>query len=150
MNKPTILVVEDDSSVRSLITTTLKAHGYKFLTAANGEMAVMMASSHNPDIMLLDLGLPDMDGTEIINGNPRHENHSDRGVELCRRHPNYFRLAGSDTHQDGDEARAGVILPERVRDSFQYKAMIESGNFRLWGPDFQDLIDIDEEMRQGK
>ena len=66
MNKPTILVVEDDSSVRSLITTTLKAHGYKFLTAANGEMAVMMASSHNPDIMLLDLGLPDMDGTEII------------------------------------------------------------------------------------
>ena len=47
MNKPTILVVEDDSSVRSLITTTLKAHGYKFLTAANGEMAVMMASSHN-------------------------------------------------------------------------------------------------------
>ena len=58
MNKPTILVVEDDSSVRSLITTTLKAHGYKFLTAANGEMAVMMASSHNPDIMLLDLGLP--------------------------------------------------------------------------------------------
>ena len=56
-----------------------------------------------------------VDGTEIINGNPRHENHSDRGVELCRRHPNYFRLAGSDTHQDGDEARAGVILPERVR-----------------------------------
>ena len=91
-----------------------------------------------------------VDGTEIINGNPRHENHSDRGVELCRRHPNYFRLAGSDTHQDGDEARAGVILPERVRDSFQYKAMIESGNFRLWGPDFQDLNDIDEEMRQGK
>ena len=42
MNKPTILVVEDDSSVRSLITTTLKAHGYKFLTAANGEMAVMI------------------------------------------------------------------------------------------------------------
>ena len=45
MNKPTILVVEDDSSVRSLITTTLKAHGYKFLTAANGEMAVIMASN---------------------------------------------------------------------------------------------------------
>ena len=64
MNKPTILVVEDDSSVRSLITTTLKAHGYKFLTAANGEMAVMMASSHNPDIMLLDLGLPDIDGVD--------------------------------------------------------------------------------------
>ena len=66
MNKPTILVVEDDSSVRSLITTTLKAHGYKFLTAANGEMAVMMGSSHNPDIMLLDLGLPDIDGVEVI------------------------------------------------------------------------------------
>lgn len=66
MNKPLILVVEDDAPVRSLITTTLRAHDYKFLTAANGETALMMASTHNPDIMLLDLGLPDIDGVEVI------------------------------------------------------------------------------------
>lgn len=66
MNKLLILVVEDDTSIRNLITTTLKAHGYRYLTAPNGEAAILEASSHNPDIVLLDLGLPDMDGVEII------------------------------------------------------------------------------------
>ena len=66
MNKYTILVVEDDSSVKNLITTTLKAHDYHYLTAPTGAAAVLEASSHNPDIVLLDLGLPDIDGVEII------------------------------------------------------------------------------------
>ena len=66
MNKPLILVVEDDAPVRNLITTTLKTHEYKFITAQNGNNAIMEASSHNPDIVLLDLGLPDMDGVEVI------------------------------------------------------------------------------------
>ena len=66
MNKPLILVVEDDAPVRNLPATTLKAHDYRFLTASNGESAILEASSHNPEIMLLDLGLPDMDGVEVI------------------------------------------------------------------------------------
>ena len=66
MSKVTILVVEDDASVRNLISTTLKAHDYRFITAATGESAVMEAASHNPDILLLDLGLPDIDGVEVI------------------------------------------------------------------------------------
>ncbi len=66
MHKPLILVVEDDTSIRNLMTTTLKAHDYRYLTASNGETAILEASSHNPDIVLLDLGLPDMDGVEII------------------------------------------------------------------------------------
>ena len=66
MNKPLILVVEDDAPVRNLIATTLKAHDYRFLTASNGDSAILEASSHNPEIMLLDLGLPDMDGVEVI------------------------------------------------------------------------------------
>lgn len=66
MNKTLILVVEDDRSIQNLMVTTLKAHDYKYLTAANGETAILEASSHNPDIILLDLGLPDMDGIDII------------------------------------------------------------------------------------
>ena len=66
MNKTLILVVEDDAPVRNLITTTLKTHDYKFITAENGERAIMEASSHNPDIILFDLGLPDMDGIDVI------------------------------------------------------------------------------------
>ena len=66
MNKTLILTVEDDRPVRNLIVTTLKTHDYKYLTAENGNEAVMEAASHNPDIILLDLGLPDMDGIEVI------------------------------------------------------------------------------------
>ena len=66
MNKTLILVVEDDKSVQNLITTTLKAHDYRYLVAMNGETAILEAASHNPDIILLDLGLPDIDGIEVI------------------------------------------------------------------------------------
>ena len=66
MNNPLILIVEDDAPIRNLITTTLKAHEYKYLTAQNGENAIIQASSYNPDIVLLDLGLPDIDGIEVI------------------------------------------------------------------------------------
>lgn len=87
-------------------------------------------------------------GSEIINGNPRHENYNERALELCRRHPEFYRLAGSDTHQAGDEARAGVLLPQRVRDSVAYQRQIESGAFRLWAPGFQSFVDADEAIRQ--
>lgn len=65
-NKLNVLVVEDDASIRNLITTTLKAHEYKYLSAYNGNSALLEASTHNPDVILLDLGLPDMDGIEVI------------------------------------------------------------------------------------
>lgn len=66
MNKTLILVVEDDRPIRNLIVTTLKTHDYKYLAAENGFSAILEASSHNPDIVLLDLGLPDIDGVEVI------------------------------------------------------------------------------------
>lgn len=66
MNYLLILVVEDDAPVRNLIGTTLKTHGYDYITATNGENAVMQASSNNPNVVLLDLGLPDIDGVDVI------------------------------------------------------------------------------------
>jgi len=66
MNKPVILIVEDDAPVRNLISITLKTHEYKYLTAPTGRDAIMLATSHNPDVLFLDLGLPDMDGIEVI------------------------------------------------------------------------------------
>lgn len=66
MNSPLVLVTEDDTPVRNLIITTLKTHEYRSLTAKNGAEAVMMASSHNPDVLFLDLGLPDIDGIDVI------------------------------------------------------------------------------------
>ena len=62
----TILVVEDDIPVRNLITTTLETQDYKYHTAENGTQALLAAASAKPDVILLDLGLPDMDGVEVI------------------------------------------------------------------------------------
>lgn len=66
MNKAFILIVEDDPAIRNLISTTLETQSYRFHAVASGETAIIEAVSHNPDIVLLDLGLPDMDGITII------------------------------------------------------------------------------------
>ncbi len=66
MNEYLVLVVEDDKPIRKLITTTLKMNDYRFITAVRGREAVMLSASHKPDIIILDLGLPDIDGVEVI------------------------------------------------------------------------------------
>ncbi len=64
--RPDILVVEDDKAVRNLILNTLSAFGYSFHFAADGASALKDAVSSQPRLYILDLGLPDMDGVEII------------------------------------------------------------------------------------
>lgn len=66
MNKAKILVVEDDNAVASLISTTLSLQNYQYRIDRSAAEAIMDAASFAPDVMLLDLGLPDMDGIEII------------------------------------------------------------------------------------
>ena len=66
MNKPQILIVEDDNAVANLIAATLETQDYAYKRAENGAGAVMEALSCKPDVVLLDLGLPDTDGVEII------------------------------------------------------------------------------------
>jgi two-component system KDP operon response regulator KdpE len=61
-----ILVIEDDHAIRNLITTTLSSFGYNYRIAADGAKAIVEAVSAQPDLFILDLGLPDMDGMEII------------------------------------------------------------------------------------
>ena len=66
MHKPLILVVEDDTAVANLIATTLETQDYHYHRATTGAGALLDAASCRPDVMLLDLGLPDMDGVDII------------------------------------------------------------------------------------
>ena len=61
-----VLVVEDDAAVRRLIATALVMHGYHVEVAATGEAAILEAASHGADLVLLDLGLPDVDGIAVI------------------------------------------------------------------------------------
>ena len=65
-NKYKILVIEDDRNILSMIQTVLETSGYQVLTAQRCQQGILMLSSHVPDLVVLDLGLPDMDGEEFI------------------------------------------------------------------------------------
>ncbi|MCI1945459.1 response regulator [Clostridium luticellarii] len=65
-SKPYILVVEDDKIIRRFITAALSAQNYKYIETDMGNEAVALAMSNNPDLVILDLGLPDIDGVQVI------------------------------------------------------------------------------------
>lgn len=66
MNKGTILVIEDDKAIQNLISITLEIFEYHYLIAANAKDGILKTTSYNPDVIILDLGLPDIDGIEVI------------------------------------------------------------------------------------
>ncbi len=61
-----ILIVEDEKSIAHFISTILTSNGYETIQARTGNEAMTMISSHCPDLVILDLGLPDMDGMEVL------------------------------------------------------------------------------------
>ena len=65
-NKYKILIVEDDHNILNFVQTILEANGYQVLTAERCRQGILMLTSHVPDLVVLDLGLPDMDGEEFI------------------------------------------------------------------------------------
>ncbi|WP_142415545.1 response regulator [Hathewaya massiliensis] len=65
-NKPCILVVEDDRPIRNFITASLAAQEFKYIETDKGKEAIALSMSYNPDLIILDLGLPDIDGIQVI------------------------------------------------------------------------------------
>ena len=65
-SEPLVLVIEDEPQVRRFLRTSLKAHGFAVLEAENGALGLREAAQHVPELVLLDLGLPDLDGTEVV------------------------------------------------------------------------------------
>ncbi len=64
--EPKLLVVEDDSQLRKLLRVSLPPEGYALIEAENGAEGVRLAASHNPELVILDLGLPDGDGVDVL------------------------------------------------------------------------------------
>jgi two-component system KDP operon response regulator KdpE len=64
-NAPLILLIDDEAPIRRFLGTTLQAHGYRFAEAATAKEGVMLATAQPPDVILLDLGLPDADGLDL-------------------------------------------------------------------------------------
>ena len=65
-NKYKVLIVDDEANIRSFIAAILESNGYQVLTAETCTQGRLVAASHNPDLIVLDLGLPDMDGGALI------------------------------------------------------------------------------------
>ena len=66
MNKIKVLLIEDDRSISNFITATMDREGYKIMHALNGREGLSLSTSFCPNVILLDLGLPDMDGLEVL------------------------------------------------------------------------------------
>ena len=66
MSEPIVVLIEDEPQIRRFLRTTLTGHGYRLFEAATGADGLIEAASRQPDVVLLDLGLPDMDGLEVI------------------------------------------------------------------------------------
>ncbi|WP_298220464.1 response regulator [Flavobacterium sp.] len=66
MNNATILIIDDESQIRKLLEITLESNDYKTVYAVNAKEGLMLAANHPPDLILLDLGLPDDDGQNVL------------------------------------------------------------------------------------
>lgn len=66
MNKPEILIIDDEPQISRLLSIVLETNGYKVLNAKTGHEGLAMAASHTPDLILLDIGLPDKNGHEVL------------------------------------------------------------------------------------
>jgi two-component system, OmpR family, KDP operon response regulator KdpE len=66
MNKAEILVIDDEAQIRKLLQINLEGNGYKVVQAATGQEGLMLSASHPPDLILLDIGLPDKNGHQVL------------------------------------------------------------------------------------
>jgi two-component system KDP operon response regulator KdpE len=65
-NSPTIIVIEDEAQIRRFLRTSLTSEGYQLFEAENGKQGLIEAATRKPELIILDLGLPDMDGVEVV------------------------------------------------------------------------------------
>ena len=66
MNKAEILIIDDEPQIRKLLEITLESNDYKVWQAENGKDGIIMAANHPPELILLDLGLPDINGQQVL------------------------------------------------------------------------------------
>jgi two-component system KDP operon response regulator KdpE len=118
-----ILLIEDEPQMRRFLRITLQSHGYRLAEAATGQEGIMEAATRNPDVVLLDLGLPDLDGIEVI---IRLREWSEMPViVLSAREEEEDRIKALDTGADDYLTKpfgAGELLA-RIRVALRHKAL---------------------------
>ena len=66
MSKAEILIIDDEAQIRKLLQINLESNDYKVIQAGNGKEGLILSASHPPDLILLDIGLPDKNGHEVL------------------------------------------------------------------------------------
>ena len=126
-NKAVILIVEDDETIVHILSTILTSNGYNVIKAETGAMARSMINSYHPDVILLDLGLPDMDGTEIIQW--LRQNYGTSVLVVSAREEEEEKVRALDLGAD-DYITKPFGTPEllaRIRTALRHQARQESG-----------------------
>ena len=108
-----------------------------FFKKYGGELLIIQAHPYrNCDVVYDDA----IHGLEVVNAHPRHDSRNELALALAERRPGLYRLCGSDAHQPPDAGRAAVLFEDGIWDSFAVKAAVEAGRYRLFCPDYADII----------
>ncbi len=125
--KSTILLIEDEENIRSFIATTLKNQNYKIITASSGTEGLHLCASLCPDLVLLDLGLPDMDGMTVIK-KLREWNSTPIIVISARSHEQEKAKALDGGADDYITKPFGTVeLLARIRTSLRHSSQLSAG-----------------------
>ncbi len=136
MNKPGILVIDDEAQMRKLLEITLQTNGYLVTSAATAKEGLIMAANHPPDLVLLDLGLPDKSGHEVLKSLRQWYTHP--VIILSVLHDEEDIVMALDNGANdylGKPFRTGELLA-RIRSALR-TALTEDGDNIIGGPDLE-------------
>lgn len=104
----------------------------QFYERFSNEVLIIQAHPYRDfDLVGEEIKIHLLHGLEVYNGNPRHDNQNDKALALLNAHKGLVKICGSDTHRPGDEARAALAFPQRIRNSFELKQALEEGRYDL-------------------
>ena len=122
-----ILLIEDEPQMRRFLRITLQSHGYRLAEAATGQEGIMEAATRNPDVVLLDLGLPDLDGIEVVRR--LREWSVVPVIVLSAREQEQDKIKALDAGADDYLTKpfgAGELLA-RIRVALRHRAILQTG-----------------------
>ncbi len=123
-----VLIIEDELPIRRFLKPSLQSQGFKVLEAVKGEEGLALASSHNPDLILLDLGLPDMDGLEVVKR--LREWSKTPIIVITARGKEQDKIAGLDAGADDYLTKPFSVgeLMARIRVALRHSQLVKQGD----------------------